>query len=72
MNYRMKFSAAMAYALALLVGLPSASGYTPAEAGHRDKSGTSGGPRSEAGSQAAISKALASRVSFQAEGMGLR
>ena len=36
-----------------------------------DKTGTTGGQEKEAGSQAAIVKALASRVSFPAEGTGL-
>ncbi len=42
-----------------------------AENADRDKTGTRGGLKNKAGSQVAILKGLASRVSFQAEGMGL-
>ena len=43
----------------------------PTENADRDKTWTTGGAKNEAGSQTVMSQALASRVSFQAEGMGL-
>ncbi len=61
-------------ALAVLIALvPAASGASvmTTEVVDRDKTGTTGGQEKEAGSQAAIVKALASRVSFRAEGTGL-
>jgi hypothetical protein len=74
MTYRMKFTTAAACAVALLAGPVPASvcGFASmSEAGHRDKTGTTGVQEKGDGSQATVFKALASRVSFQAEGTGL-
>jgi hypothetical protein len=71
MTYRTKFTIAMACAVAWLV---SASVYALAPMGEeadRDKSGTTGVQKKRHGSQAAVAKALTSRFSFEAEGMGL-
>ncbi|MBP62003.1 MAG: hypothetical protein CMJ62_10825 [Planctomycetaceae bacterium] len=59
------WSVAMLWILATPANLPGA------ESGERDKSGTRRGVRKASGSQVALIKRLASRVSFQAEGKGL-